>query len=186
MGVFEVIIIGAALAMDAFGATLSIGVNTYVKRRTKILYLLSFSFFQGLFIYIGGSIGYCINNYVVSIPHILGGIILMAVGMFMIRDALGEKEEEIFEKRFMWIIVGVSVSIDAMVVGFTAFNNISGFLILGAYGVLVALLTLFICYVGFIICRYIRKISFFQKYADLLGGIVLVLFSIKMLFFYWI
>lgn len=183
MGVLEVVIIGVALAMDAFGATLSIGVNTYVKRKTKILYLLSFGFFQGLFIFIGGRAGYCINNYIVAIPHIVGSVILGVVGLLMIKDALSEKEEEIFEKPGMWIVMGISVSIDAMVVGFTAFNKIGGLLILGVDAVLVALVTILICYVGFMVCRYIRRISFFKKYANLFGGIVLIIFAIKMLLF---
>ena len=83
----------------------------------------------------------------------------------------------------MILILGISVSIDAIVVGFTTFNQITSLLTLFVDSILVGLITLFICTIAFFICRYIRKISFVQKYANFLGGIALLIFSIKMIFF---
>ena len=41
MSVRELIFIGIALAMDALGVTLSIGLNPIVRRNTKIKYIIS-------------------------------------------------------------------------------------------------------------------------------------------------
>lgn len=183
MSIFYVVIIGMALAMDAFGVILSIGVNTRVNRKQKIEYLLSFAFFQFLLTFIGGVMGYYFDTYIVDIPEIIGGIIIALVGIIMIIDGTKQKEESILTKNHMCIILGISVSIDALVIGFTAFHHVGGLVILLVDSILIGLITLLICTIGFFICRYIRKIKFISKYADYLGGIALILFAIKMLFF---
>ncbi|MGL4773819.1 MAG: manganese efflux pump MntP family protein [Clostridium sp.] len=183
MSIFEVIIIGIAIAMDAFGVTLSVGVNTYVTRRRKIYYLISFAFFQGFFTFVGATLGYYIDNYVIEIPHLIGSVILAIVGILMMIEGFNEKESKVLEKNSMCIIMGISVSIDALVVGFTAFHHVGGFLLLSIFSLLISLITLLICYIGFILCKYIRKISFIEKYADFFGGVVLIIFAIKMLLF---
>ena len=183
MSIIFVIIIAIALSMDAFGVSLSIGVNNGVNRRQKILYLLSFGFFQFLCTFIGGELGYFCNTYIVSLSNFIGGIIIGVVGLLMIIDSLKKKEETVLAKKSMALILGISVSIDAMVVGFTIFKDISSPIILFVDSFLVGLITLFACTVAFYICRYIKKIEFVKSYADLFGGVALILFSIKMLFF---
>lgn len=50
----------------------------------------------------------------------------------------------------MIIILGISVSVDAMVIGFTVFNNIERVLSLLVYTILIGLITLLICTLGFL------------------------------------
>lgn len=183
MKILELFFIGIALAMDAFGVSLSIGVTNGIERRKKILYILSFGFFQFLFIYLGGAAGNYINTYVVPISDTFGGAAIGIIGLFMIIDGMKSREESILNKNSMIFILGISVSIDAIVVGFTTFNQIYKWSVLLVDSILVGLITLFICTIAFYICRYIRKISFVQKYANFLGGIALIIFSIRMMFF---
>ncbi|MGL5151148.1 MAG: manganese efflux pump MntP family protein [Clostridium sp.] len=183
MLILEIVLIGIALAMDAFGVTISVGVNSSVDRKSKIKYLVSFAFFQGAFTFIGAGIGYYIDNYIVDIPHIIGSVILSIVGILMIIEGFKEKENTVLTKSSMCIIMGISVSIDAMVVGFTVFHNVSNMLLLFMYSLIVGLITLLLCYIGFIICKYLKKFSFVEKYADFFGGVVLIIFAIKMLLF---
>ena len=58
MDLRHLIIIGIALAMDALGVTLSIGLNPRVRRDSKIKYIISFGFFQFLFFFLCGVFGY--------------------------------------------------------------------------------------------------------------------------------
>lgn len=182
MNLYNVIIIGIALAMDAFGVTIGIGLNSQINRNHKTKFILSFAFFQFLFIYIGGSLGYLFDIYIASIPSIVGGIIMGIVGILIIIDGVKEKENEVLMKNTTCIILGISVSIDALVIGFTVFHEISGNLLLFINSILVGLITLFICILGFFICRYIKKIKFITTYANLFAGIVLIFFGIKMIF----
>ena len=181
----EVIIISIAMAMDALGVTISLGVNKRATKNVKVKYILSFAIFQCLFILIGGILGRLFDTYIACIPSLIGGIIIGVIGIIMILE--GGKDdgnnESIIEKKYMHIIIGISVSIDALVVGFTAFHHIGDYALLLVDSILVGLITLLICTTGTYLCKYARKINFICKYADLLGGIILIIFGIKMIFF---
>ena len=183
MNLYDVIIIGIALAMDAFGVTLGIGINPILKKEHKIKFVLSFAFFQFLFTYAGGSLGYLFDTYITNISSIAGGIIIGIVGILIIIDGLKDKDNEILMKNSTCIILGISVSIDALVIGFTAFHQVSRNLLLYVNSVLIGLITLFICTLGFFICKYIKKITFVTKYANFFAGIALIFFGFKIIFF---
>lgn len=183
MNLYDVIIIGLALAMDAFGITLSIGINPIISRKHKIKFLLSFAFFQFLFTYIGGTLGYLFDTYITNIPSIAGGIIMGVVGVLILIDGLKEKENEILIKNSTCILLGISVSIDALVIGFTVFHLITRNLLLCLNSILIGLITLFICTLGFFICRYVKKLKFVTTYANFFAGIVLLFFGLKMIIF---
>lgn len=182
MNIYMVIIIGIALAMDALGVSLSIGVNSSVNREKKIQYIISFGFFQFLFILIGGTLGYYFDSYIVEIPNVLGGIVIGIVGILMLIDGKKESNNSVLVEDKMLIVLGVSVSIDALVVGFSALHQFGSAIILFLDSIIVGLITAFLCFIAFFLCRYFRKIYFVNKYADYLGGIVLIIFAIKMIF----
>lgn len=183
MNLYDVTIVGIALAMDAFGVTLGIGLNPIIKRENKMKFVLSFAFFQFLFTYVGGSLGYLFELYITDIHSIAGGIIIGIVGILIIIDGFKAKESKVLMKNSTCIILGISVSIDALVIGFTAFHQISKNLLLCVDAVLIGLITFFICTLGFFICKYIKKITFVTKYADFFAGITLIFFGFKMIFF---
>lgn len=183
MNVSFIIILGIALAMDAFGVCLGIGISPLVNRKTKVKYCISFSFFQFLLTFVGGVLGYYFDSYIAEIPSALGGIIIAIIGVLMIADGRKSGEDNILINENMVIVLGISVSIDALVIGFSAFQHLGGILILSVDCMLIGLITLFMCFLAFIICKFIRKINFVAKYSNYLGGIALILFAIKMIFF---
>ena len=183
MEIQYLILIAIALAMDAFGVTLGIGLNNCLYAKHKIMYIISFSFFQFLFTYIGGSLGYLSDTYVTNIPSVIGGIIMAIVGILMIIDGIKEKENTILIKKSTSLILGISVSIDALVIGFTTFHSQGISLSLFINSVFIGLITMFICTLAFFICRFIRKIDYVVKYSNFLGGLALIGFGIKMLLF---
>ncbi|MEE0931955.1 MAG: manganese efflux pump [Clostridium sp.] len=182
MNLKDIIIVGIALAMDAVGVTVSIGVNPKVIRRNKIAFIMSFAIFQFLFFLLGGIGGHLFEKYITTIPNIVGGVAIAIVGILMIKEGF-EDNETLLLKREMVIILGISVSIDAFVVGFTGFNYISSALKMIGDCSIVGLITLILCSFTFYLCRYIRKIGFIAKYASFFGGITLIIFAIKMIFF---
>ena len=183
MNIKNVIIVGVALAMDAMGVSISIGLNSKVDRINKFCFILSFAFFQFLFFYIGGVAGHFFVTYVTSIPNIIGGTIIGIVGVMMIKEGFESdiNDNGILFKKYMYLILGISVSIDALVVGFTAFNNINTYGVLYLNSIIIGVITMIICTTGFYLCRLIRKIKAIAKYSDFLGGIILIIFAIKML-----
>lgn len=180
----DVILIGIALAMDAFGLTISLGINPSLYKNDKVKFILSFSFFQFLFLFTGGAFGLIFSTYIARVPNKIGGIIVAIIGIIMIFSALNgeDKDDLILIKKAMYILLGISVSIDALLIGFTAFSNFK-LILLGVNSILVGLITLLLCTIGFFICRYMRKINFICKYADILGGLILILLGIEMIIF---
>lgn len=183
MSLYGLTIIAVALSLDAFGVALCVGLNGGLRFRNKLLFAFSFGLFQFLFSIIGAYAGYYFNTYIVSIPKVVGGIIIAIVGVLMIREGIGDKEQNIFLDPKMYVVLGVSVSIDAIVIGFTALNNIQSNLVILNNTLYIGVVTFIISCIGFFIAKYLKKIQVVEKYADYLGGIILILFGLKMIFF---
>ena len=101
----------------------------------------------------------------------------------MIIEGMKEEKESVLTKPSMIFILGMSVSIDALVIGFTAFNYIEKISILLLNSSIIGIITFIMCVIAFLICRYIKTISYISKYADFFGGGALIFFALKMLFF---
>jgi putative Mn2+ efflux pump MntP len=183
MDMYSLLVIALALALDAFGVALSIGINEGIKFKNKLWFSMSFGFFQFLFSFLGAVAGFLFNTYILALPKIVGGIIIAVVGVLMLKEGLEEKEENILLEIKMYFILGISVNIDAAVIGFTVFNNITNNLILFQYTLFIGLISFIMSGLAFLISRYLRKIKVVAQYADYVGGIILFLFGIKMILF---
>ncbi|WMJ80793.1 manganese efflux pump [Clostridium sp. MB40-C1] len=182
MPIYSLFLIALALALDAFGVALSIGINKGIKFKNKLYFSMSFGFFQFLFSFIGAYAGVLFNRYIFTLPNIIGGSIMTLVGVFMLKEGMDEKEENILLERKMYFILGMSVSVDAAVVGFTTFNTIINNLTLTLNTIFIGIVSFIMSGVAFLISRYLRKIKIVAKYADYVGGIILMLFGLKIIF----
>lgn len=99
----------------------------------------------------------------------------------MLKEGRSREEKAYVLKPLMVVVVGISVSIDAMVIGFTTFNNISSFLSILLSTLFIGIVTFIACVVAFYISRHLRKIDLVARYADYIGGIILLGFGIKMM-----
>lgn len=183
MKLYSLTVIALALSLDAFGVALSIGLNDEVKLKNKMYFVLSFGFFQFLFSLIGAYAGLLFNTYIVSVPKVIGGLIIALVGGLMIKEGFEKDEKNILLNPKIYFILGISVSIDAMVIGFTVLNNVPGELLRLNYTLFIGVVTLIMSVIAFAISRYLKRMEIVRKYADFLGGIILILFGIKMIFF---
>ncbi|MBX4264027.1 manganese efflux pump MntP [Clostridium estertheticum] len=182
MAMYPLFMIALALSLDAFGVAICIGLNNQTKLENKVGFTISFALFQFLLSYIGAYAGFLFNTYVASMPTIIGGIIIALVGVVMIKEGIDNKGKCPLLKPKMYLILGVSVSIDAMVVGFTVLNNITK-VILFKDTLIIGAVTFIMVIIAFIISKYLKKIDIIGKYADYIGGIILVFFGLKMMFF---
>ncbi|WP_139905392.1 manganese efflux pump [Clostridium thermarum] len=182
MTYYSLSLIALALSLDAFGVALSIGLNPGVKLKNKFIFCLSFGFFQFLFSFVGSYAGIYFTNNIKALPHLFGGIIILIVGVLMVKEGFEEKQECLLFTGKMYIILGASVSIDALVVGFTMFGSMVSFQNTLLYTVIIGLVTFVISVTAFIISRYLNKISLVARYADYIGGIILIIFGLRMIF----
>lgn len=182
MDLYSLFLIALALSLDAFGIALCIGLNNQTKFSNKLGFIISFGFFQFLFSYIGAYAGFLFNTYVAAMPSIIGGMIIAIVGVLMIKEGFENKGKCPLLKPKMYFILGVSVSIDAMVVGFTVLNNITK-VVLFKNTLFIGGITLVMSTIAFLISKYLKKIEIVGRYADYIGGIILIIFGLKMMFF---
>ena len=183
MSLYEIGAISIALGLDAFGVGLSLGLDRRITRKLALLFVLSFGFFQYLFVFLGGIAGNLFNTYIFMIPHVVGGIIILFVGVLMFKEGLSNDEEIPKIQLCLVIMLGICVSIDALVVGFSSFNIFHLTKILFKNSIIVGSVTCFLTSLAFIISKYIRKVDFVREYAELLGGTILILFGLKMIIF---
>lgn len=183
MGLGDLLLVALAVSLDAFGVALCIGLNDKATKVQKLLFGISFGFFQFLFSLLGGFGGKFFTEKVASVPSVIGGIIIAIVGIMMIKEGLENKGECPILHPKMYLVLGISVSIDAIVVGFITLSNITAVYTLISYTLLIGAITLVMCIIAFIISRYLSKIELIGKYADYIGGVILILFGLKMIFF---
>ena len=177
----SVLLIPLALALDAFGVSLSLGFSNKYKFRQLMIFCMSFSIFQFLFSFFGGILGDFVNSYILNVPKIFGGIIILVVGLMMLKESFSHEDEINNEiSKNLYLTLGISVSVDALVIGFTAYNFYDFKLIL-LNTILVGLVTLILCISAVLLSMILKKVTFISKYADFLGGIILIIFGLKMI-----
>ena len=178
----DIILIAVALALDASGVSMGVACGTKLNMKNRISLILSFGFFQFLLALSGALLGNFINTRIIRISDIASGVIIFIIGIILFREGFKREEECIYRRLTFWTvaILGISVSIDALGVGFSIMhkemflNMLNKSLIIG---IVAAIFTMFSLY----IIRYLKKIILIEKYSDFIAGITLIIFGINMI-----
>lgn len=180
---FETIILGSILALDA--CIVSLGYSLALKRwRLSDALKLSATtaFFQILMPLLGWMIlkmaSSSFEKYATQIDHWLVFVIFAILGGKIIKEAIGEKEEEHKQQLTPWILLGIGIgtSIDALTAGTMLFaQNISP-----AYGsIVIGLVTFSLVFATYISGLWFKNIK--TQYLEILGGLSLILLGAKIL-----
>lgn len=180
MGFIQLIFMSVGLAMDACAVSICKGLKMKkVDYRYAVIIATFFGGFQGLMPLIGWILGKQFEGYIVSFDHWITFILLSIIGGKMIKESF-EKEVDDSEVRYDFkelFILAIATSIDALAVGVTlAFLQVNIWIAITLIGVI----TFIISIIGVIIGS-----NFGAKYkskAELIGGIILVIIGIKILF----
>lgn len=176
---FEVTLLGIALAMDALAVSIVNGIK-YSNYNKKDMFLASLSFgvFQGLMPLLGYLVFTPFIKYVEKVDHWIVLILLGYIGVDMIKESF-EKAEEIKEKSEKFTIKvlfveSIATAIDALAVGIElpnfAVNPYVSCLI-------ICLCTFVICIIGHMLGKKIALIL--KNKALLLGGLILIAIGVK-------
>ncbi len=181
------IVLGIALAMDAFSVSVVNGLSeSGMSRRKTYLIPFTFAFFQFLMPLTGWffvtEMVELIEGFRGCIP-IIAFILLLFIGGKMIFEALsslknGNEEDEEFKLDLMTLILqGIATSIDALSVGFTIPDqDLSEAVLLS---VIIAIVTFFICIAGIVFGKKIG--SRISHGAGIIGGTILIIIGIKII-----
>lgn len=181
MHFYHLSIISVALGLDAFSVAFSLGLNKKTTRRKGLALIIVFGFFQFLFITMGGCFGGLFNMYIFHLSSRLGGIIVLLVGMLMFKEGLSKEEKLSNLNVIIILLLGICVSIDALVIGFTLFSNFNIETLILKNSPVVGLICSLLTAIGLLVSKKMRKSFFANEYANLLGGVILVLFGLKMI-----
>lgn len=175
----EVITLAVALSMDAFA--ISIGLGSKKSNKTLSLALLSalyFGFFQALMPVIGYLGGRGVMGWVESYARYIAFALLLAVGGKMIYESYSEGIEEDITSitHRVLLMLAIATSIDALAAGFTLtlleVNPLLACIVIG-------LTTFSFSFVG--VCVGNKSGTVLESKAELFGGLILLLISIKIL-----
>lgn len=187
MSIAEIVLLGVALAMDAFAVTIS---NTFCYKDASRLRLcvlpIAFGVFQGLMPLLGYFLGGIVGDLIEAYAGIVTLIILGFIGGNMIKEgvsALRHPEAETCEagaKLTAGVILmqSVATSIDAFAVG-VSLRAVNVDIALSAG--IIALTTCACCFVALAIGRRFGHVL--GDRAQIVGGAVLVLIGLKAMFF---
>lgn len=181
MAFYDLSIISIALGLDAFSIAFSVGLNKKTTKKKALILIIVFGFFQFLFVTMGGCFGGLFNMYIFHLSSKLGGIIVFLVGVLMFKEGLSKEEKLTNLNLIIIMLLGICVSIDALVIGFTLFSNFNIETLILKNSPVVGLICSLLTAIGLMISKKARKSFFIKEYASLLGGVILLLFGLKMI-----
>ncbi len=178
----EIILIAIALSLDASGVSMGIACGTKLNLKNRLSIIFSFGFFQFLLAFSGALLGNFINQRIIEISDIASGIIILIIGIILFREGF-KKEEECIYRRLTFIsvvILGISVSIDALGIGFSVLYNEIFFEMLYK-SVIIGIIASIFTSLSLVIIRHLKKIIIIEKYADFIAGVILIIFGINII-----
>ena len=180
----EVVILALALSMDAFAVSIGLGAKHASKTPALAIQAgLYFGLFQGLMPLIGYLGGMEIFGWIEAYAPWIAFLLLFAVGSKMLYESFSGNLENSIEKDVVNIthkvmfVLAIATSIDALAAGFSlTVLDVNALVACAIIGVT----TLIFSWVGVFVGA--KSGTWLESKAELLGGIVLILIGLKILF----
>lgn len=182
MFVLTSMLLGIALAMDAFSVSVANGLNEpNMSKKKFILIPLVFAIFQFLMPLVGYiCVRLLAENFEVfaKAAPFIGFALLLIIGTKMIIEGALKKEDEVLITSVPLLLVqGIATSIDALSIGFAIDSYTYLEAIIGC--IIIGVITFIICIIGVIIGKKIG--DKLNNKATILGGIILIIIGIVIL-----
>ena len=179
MEIYEILLIGIGLAMDAFAVSICKGLSMKkMNWKNAVIIALYFGVFQALMPLIGYFLGMTFESIVTTFDHWVAFALLTLIGGGMIKesfDSVDEKKNDRVDFKTM-VVLAIATSIDALAVGITfAFFDVNIVLAVSIIGIITFIISVLGVKIG---NRFGDK---YQNKAQLMGGIILVLLGFKIL-----
>lgn len=180
MGIFDLLLTGIALSMDAFAVSIGKGLSVkQLRPHHSLIVGAYFGGFQALMPLLGFLLASSFAEYIRRFDHWIAFALLVLIGANMLREALSSGEEEAANASFgvkTMLPLALATSIDALATGVTfAMTQTNIWLAISIVGA-----------TTFVFSAAGLKIGnvFGNKYrskAELLGGVILILMGSKIL-----
>lgn len=179
MELISVFIIALALSMDSFSVSVAKGFTQKNLKSSQIFYYgITFGLFHLFLPLLGFIAGKSITSFVSSFAPYIAFILLLIIGINMIKEGLPNESEEVMDE-FSFkelFILAIATSIDAFAVG-VSFALLNTNIIIAA--IVTSIVVFLLSIIGLLIGRKIG--DFFDEKLMIIGGVVLILISLKIL-----
>lgn len=169
------LIIAVALSMDAFSISICLTTSNLLNKKKLIIFPVIVGILHFVMPLLGNCIGLMISINLQLIANYILGIIFLVLGLEVLTGK--EKEQYLKISLIYLIIIAITVSIDSFTVGL-------GLSLTEEYTYLSSLIFSITCFIftiiGLTIGKYLNKKV--EKRASIVGGILLILLSIKYIF----
>lgn len=183
MGLIDIVLIGVGLSMDAFAVSICKGLKMKViDLKQCFIIALFFGGFQAAMPLVGYALSVSFVEYINAYSHWIAFVLLLVIGANMIRESIGNEEEEecgslaVGMKEL--VLLAIATSIDALAVGVT-FGTMGEKLRLSVWlsVAIIGVITFVISTAGVFIgngfgARYKTK-------AEMAGGVILIAIGLK-------
>ncbi|MGL5649192.1 MAG: manganese efflux pump MntP family protein [Clostridium sp.] len=182
MGYISIILIGVALAMDAFAVSLSRGIGFKEFDSNATLKMgITFGLFQAIMIVIGWFVGGYFSTYIERYNKVIVFIVFVGLGVKLLIDAIkgndeGDEKKSLNFKTLM--ALGFATSLDALAVGVT-FVTYKGADFIPP--VLIGMVTFIITVLGAVLGYGVGK-KVESKIGEIIGAIILIVLGLRVLF----
>lgn len=181
MNILELIFLSIALAMDCFAVSFSAGgLQKELRLRHSLVIGSFFGLFQGMMPLIGYFGGQAVVSYIERFDHWIAFGILLIIGVKMMIEALrpekGGKGINIMKPTTL-LVLSIATSIDALAVGFS-FSMLSVNVWVAA--LIIGIGSFLFSVGGFYMGKFLSN-RLKPTYAEILGGIILIIIGIKIL-----
>ncbi|HUC96588.1 MAG TPA: manganese efflux pump [Candidatus Saccharimonadales bacterium] len=169
-------IVSMSVGLGNFAASVAIGLSG-VNKSLRIKIAIIFGLFETLMPIVGLVIGHQLANLIGDKSSIIGGILLILTGLYIVKEALFKTDEAEVKvaagNMKNLLIAGLALSIDNLIVGFG----------LGAYhvslivaAVMIGVTSITLSLIGLELGKHLS--SKVEEYSELLSGLILILIGI--------
>ena len=174
MNILEIILVGLSLSMDAFSISIVMGLRNN-RKKSGIISSFSFGLFQFLMPIIGYFLGNILSNKIINYHSYFSAILLIIIGILMLSEKnINETDSKLNLKELF--LLSLATSIDAFIIGIS-FSFLEMNIFLSSLDI--GIITFIVCIIGYFLGHLFNKKA--HQYANIIGGITLLLLGIKLL-----
>lgn len=178
MNIIEIVLIGLSLSMDAFTISICKGIKDN-NIKNGLITISFFALFQFIMPILGFYIGNILSDKIINYHSYFSSILLIVIGILMIKSDKIDEINNKFNYKELFLL-SIATSIDALVIGIS-FSFIKENIFTSS--IIIGIITFIICFIGYYIGSLFNKKA--HQYANIIGGIILIIIGIKLLFNYF-
>jgi len=178
MNIIEQLLIGLAMAMDAFAISICLGLFSNDRTKTALEAAIWFGAAQAIMAFLGYFLGSTFRVYIENIDHWIAFFLLLFIGINMLKESIESKKmgDSCERKKQSMLLLAIATSIDALAIGVSISLVTKEYL---SPVIIIGIITFILSFIGVMAGNIIGAKRKFI--AELAGGAILILIGFKIL-----